>query len=48
MVSCPVCKRLAPVGEESGRVFRHRDGINNVCVMTGRRYPIENVRKEVA
>lgn len=45
MVSCPVCKRIAPVGEESGRVFRHRDGINNVCVMTGRRYPLNEERK---
>ena len=43
-VACPVCKRTARLGEETRRVFRHRDGIDNTCVMTGRSYPLESDR----
>lgn len=44
LTACPVCKRTVRVSANTGRVFRHRDGISHLCVMTGREYPIEHDR----
>lgn len=47
-ITCPVCLRTVHASNETGRVFRHVDTARNLCVMTGRIYPLEPSYEEVA